>query len=321
MAEPKPGPLVPARPDAVAERSYGPGFPFKWVFVSLLVLGGVTGAYVLRERQKAAALRAGILAVHEGQLSEASARYGDFRDRLDAWIVDAAAKPPERFVEPRLKLAGLRAGQGLYLRLPADLAKRKDTIAAGAMQMGPDNITTCLGLAPTSARGLYEKGAFLLPSWVQDVRQSTDVMSLRVKDHMLSRHVQADLPGVLGLLKSDWFMLALEQGPDRRRDPVDLFLWDIRTGKRLLSTRVRARGVLLPARILSKGLAVQAPLPLDRLHGGGATDCSIASQLRELAGFPAAEIKSAAAFELTDAGIVGAPTPVDAGLPDAEVRD
>lgn len=304
--------LQPARPEALADGNYGPGFPYKWVVLGALVLAGVTGAYMVRERQKAAALRAAILEVHEGQLAEASARYGDFRDRLDAWIVEAASKRPDNFVHPRLKLAGLRAGNGLYLRLPAQVAARKESIAGAAVRTGADAITTCLGLAPASARGLYEKGAFLLPAWVDDVRRSTDVMALRVKQDMLRRHVDADLSGVLGLLKSDWFMLVLQQGPDRGRDPVDVFMWDIRSGRKLLSARVRAKGLLLPARIVSKGVGAPPALPPSRLHGGGAIDCSIASQLRELAGFPAPEIHSALPTGLPDAG-----TPTDAGLPDA----
>lgn len=130
-------------------------------------------------------------------------------------------------------------------------------------------------------------------------------MTMRVKDNMLARHMRADLTGVLGLLRSDWFLLVLEQGPSRSRQPVDVFLWDVRSGEQLLAARVRSRGVLLPARILSKGVGAAPQLDTSRLRDGAAVDCSIASSIRELTGAEAVSVRSA----------IASPTAQDAGVP------
>jgi len=312
MNDRKPGKLIPARPEAVADGDYMPRLPWRLIVPFVLVAALVIVLHKSKEQAKVDRLRSQILQVHEQELADASKRYVQLRDRLDAWIVEAASRPPERAVDERLKLEGLRAGNGLYLRIGADLAKKKETISAAAVRMQADAITRCLGLSPASARGIYEKGAFLLPEWVEDVHETDDLMTMRVKDNMLARHMRADLTGVLGLLRSDWFLLVLQQGPSRARDPVDVFLWDMRSGERLLSARVRSRGVLLPARILSKGLRAAPELSATKLREGAAVDCSIASSIRELTGATAASVSSAIAPTTADGG---APT----GQPDAGV--
>lgn len=309
MNDRKPAKLIPARPDAVADGDYGRHFPWRWLILGASILTAVVVGHTSKEQGKADRLRRDILHVHRQELGEAATRYMEFRDKLAAWIVEAAKEEPKTFVDKRLKLSGLRSGNGLYLRLPVEIARERKYIANGALRMGPDAITRCLGLAPASARGLYQKGYFLLPEWMDDVHDNDSVMSLRVKDEMLARHIKGDLTGVLGLLRSDWFLLVLEHPPSRAKAPVDVFLWDIRSGQQLLAGRVKASGLLLPARILSKGMPAAPKLPESRLHGGAAIDCSIAAKIRELVGFPPLQVHSITAnsFRAPDAGV--APTP------------
>jgi hypothetical protein len=108
------------------------------------------------------------------------------------------------------------------------------------------------------------------------------VLSLRVQDEMLSRRIRADLPSVLGLTRSDWFMLVLQEGENRRDDPVRVFLWGLAQGELLLRARVQSQGVLLTTRILSKTTTQAPPIDPDRAHSGAANDCSIASQIKAL---------------------------------------
>jgi hypothetical protein len=104
---------------------------------------------------------------------------------------------------------------------------------------------------------------------------------------MLSRRIRADLPSVLGLTRSDWFMLVLQEGENRRDAPVRVFLWGL--GQRgagpelLLRARVQSQGVLLTTRILSKDMPERAPQQdPERARAGAANDCSIAGQLKAL---------------------------------------
>jgi hypothetical protein len=170
------------------------------------------------------------------------------------------------------------------------------------MRMESDAITRCLGVAPASARSLYALRGFLGPELVERANATTDVMGLRVIDDELRRRIARDLPPVGNLLRSDWFLLVLERGENRRDHPVDVYLWDLHSDRQLLAVRTRADGVLVPVRIAMPG-AGNAPRPA--ASTGGANDCSIAAQVKELTGEPAArfgaalEVPAAAA----DAGV------------------
>jgi hypothetical protein len=275
--------LVPARPDASADAAaYLPRIPWRYIVLGALSLTLLIGGYYLKERRKASDLRAAMVRVHEVELAQAREPYVALRDKLEGLIMDAAAAEPATLVDPRLHLPGLRSGNGLYLRLPLSEAGSKEAIAEAARWMEPDRIATCLGLAPPSARGLYEKGEFLMPAFLAEIQKQDNVLRLRVSDEMLSRRIRADLPSVLGLLRSDWFMLVLQEGENRRDSPVRVFLWDLQGGELLLRTRVKSQGVLLTSRILSQGMP-NGPRPTSQeVTTGAANDCSIASQLKTL---------------------------------------
>jgi hypothetical protein len=265
-----------------------PRIPWHFVVLGALSLIVVMGGYYLRQRAKATELRDQMIRVHEVELGEARTAYTQLRGKLEDLIVNAANANPATLVDPRLHIPGLRSGNGLYLRLPLTAAHGKAEIAKAASEMEPDLIGTCLGLAPASARGLYEKGDFLTEEWLRKLKQERDVLHLRVQDEMLSRRIRADLPSVLGLTRSDWFMLVLQEGENRRDSPVRVFLWGL--GQRgegpelLLRTRVQSQGVLLTTRILSTATPAAAPVQdPERARAGAANDCSIAGQLKTLA--------------------------------------
>ena len=279
--------LVPARPAAHDESAaYLPKIPWRYVLLGTLSVATVTGGFYWKEQRKADELRAAMIRVHETELAEARAAYLGLRDKLEGLILSAADAPTEKVIDRRLNIPGLRSGSGLYLRLPLAQAKSKSGIAAGAKAMDGDLIATCLGLAPTSVRGLYEKGEFLLPGFIDEVKKQSSVMRLRVQDEMLSRRIRADLPSVLGQLRSDWFLLVLQEGENRRDAPVRVFLWDLAHSELLARARVQSQGVLLTSHILSKGLDPRTAPAAGERTTGAANDCSIASQLKQLAAAP-----------------------------------
>jgi hypothetical protein len=294
MTEPKAKPrLVPARPQEPEEAAaYMPRLPWRWILLGVLGVGTVMGGYWLKEQRRADMLRADILRVHQQELKQPAERYEALRTKLEGWVLEAAKEAPQAWADERLRVSGLRGGNGLYLRVPAAQADTPEHLAKAASQMGPDAIGSCLGLAPSSARALFDKGEFLRPAWIDDIRGEASVMTLRVKDEMLSRRIDTDLPIVMDLLRSSWFLLVLEQGPSRRDSPVDVFLWDIKRNQQLLRARIQARGALLGARVASAGAPRAEGTRTHDLTGSGATDCSIASQLKALTGIPLAEIES-----------------------------
>lgn len=312
---PAPAALIPAQPEPeeLATRpTYMPKIPWVGVLGVVIAIVSAYSFYQARETQRADELRRQILETHQAQLSGVSERYQAFRSRLERWTVEAAAAgEPEQHVDPRLRIAGLHDGPGLYLRVRAADAANAEAIARGALAMDQDAITRCLGIAPSSARGLYEHGDFLMPEWAESVEGEHDFLRLRVMDEQLARHITADVPVLATLMQARYFLLVVQQGENRRDAPVDVYLWDVASGTQLLATRIQADGVLLPVSIRSMvPEAPDAPRPASppSMTSGGANDCSIASQLKALTGEAPVEVASPLGAEAE-----ATPTAADAG--------
>jgi hypothetical protein len=301
-SEAKPERLKPARPEPEeleGRPSYMPRLPWRYILIFGGLLAVVYGGYQVRQAQRADALRAEILRNHDQNLRSLSERYVSFRERLEHWITEAhAAGEPERWVDPRLRISGLHAGEGLYLRIPASSAGSAEDIAEAARGMEEDALTRCLGIAPSSARGIYEVGDFLMPAWLEEVRSTSDFMRLRVIDEQLARQMQVDVPVIASLLQAQYFLLVLQQGENRRDAPVDVYLWDIREDRQLLRARFQANGILLPVRLRFDGAPAAPPTEgHPALFSGGAHDCSIAAQIKALTGEAPMEVRSGAQLE------------------------
>ena len=277
--------IKPARPDVEGRRAFGPRLPWKWLIIGGSALTILLGGYWLREWRRTEELRAQILRAYEDGLTPSVERYQSFRQKLEGWITEAANQdPPATHADPRLRISALHRGQGLYLRLRADDAKNAEGIARGAASMEADAITRCLGISPISARGLYEKGDFLDPSWIDRARDASGYMRLRVVDDELSRRTDRDLPMLLNMMQSQYFLLVIERGDRRSEHPVDAYLWDLRRDELLLSGRTEAHGLLIPVQIRMEDGRPAGRRAAGNVQTGGAADCSIAAQIKEIAG-------------------------------------
>jgi hypothetical protein len=310
--------LEPATPDTGdEERAFAQRLPWKWLVSGAVLVALILGAYWFKRDAEANALREQILRVNSGELAQIGARFTTFLGKIEGLVTaEARRSEPEQFVDPRLRMASLGTGQGLYLRVHAIDATDPEKLAAAAMEMEGDAITRCLGVAPASARSLYALKGFLGPELAERANATTSVMGLRVIDDELRRRMVRDLPPVANLLQSDWFLLVLERGENRRDHPVDVYLWDLRRNQRLLSVRTHPNGILVPVRIELPGVT-PGPRVTQNLRSGGATDCSIAAQVKELTGEPVttfgASAEAFAAPEPPDGGAVDAEPPRDVG--------
>jgi hypothetical protein len=285
--------LRPARPEVEDERpAYMPKIAWKWIVGvgGFLVLS--YGVHTIRERHEADLLRADLLKARNTELAPVVARYESITSKVRRHAAEAARVPvPTTYVDPRLKLDALGAGPGLYLRLDADQLALASKLDEADLDLAPDAIGRCLGLAPASAGELLARGSFLEPAWIKQAEEASGLMRLRVVAEELRQRSERDLPFVLEAIKAQWFMLVLERGMNRREGPVDVYLWDLRDDQLLLRTRTQPDGALVSARI-----AVAGAKPGQYASGaqtGAAQDCSIASQLRSLTGGGAAEFTAA----------------------------
>ncbi len=283
--------LEPAQYEEQERRAFAPKTPWRWIFAIAGGLAFIAGYYNWRERSKAAATQSGIEASHRAHVVPVRERVNTFRERIESWVIEAAAEAPETWAHPQLNLAGLHRAQGIYLRIHASEAIDAASIMNAARGMDPDAITRCLGLSPTSLKGFYDRVEYLAPEWLEEVEAAADDnLRLRMYEEQLRVRVERDLPLMLDSARSDYFLLVVQHGDNRRAHPVDVFLWDLRRGEALLRTRTRARGALIPVRVaLGNTPAGTARPPAQR---SGVTDCSIASQVRAAAGQDAATVQN-----------------------------
>ena len=309
--------LEPARPGDEGKPEYAPRFPWRWVVLGLVAFGVLGGGYYLREQSKQAALREQIQQAYDQQLGQVVDRYRGFRSKLEGWVTEAGeAGEPERYVDPRLRIAALHSGQGLYLRLSGEQAKTPEGIAEGALAMEQDAITRCLGISPISIRGFYEKGDFLMPGWIDRAEDADGMMRLRVIDDELARYSDRDLPAIMNAMQSQYFLLVIDRGETRNTGPVDVYLYDLRGDRRLLAVRTEPEGILIPVRVNVEG-APPSPRIAPRFDSPGAAECSIAAQVKELTGEPAMDFRSDMPRE-QDAGV---PADAGPGTGETEARD
>ena len=283
--------LQPARPDVRDERpKYMPHLPWRWILSIGLFLTLSIGTCHIRDKQETEALRATVLKAYGEQLEPMAARYQALVANIRGNTADAAKRSElERYADPRLRIDTLGATKGLYLRLKVADAKDPARIAGAAADMPPDAIARCLALAPLPAAELMARGSYLERGWIDRAREANSVLKLRVVAEELRQRSKRDLPFVTEALTAGWFMLVLERGENRRDAPVDVYLWEVATNKLLLSSRIKAEGALVAARIAVGG--VKPGHYADNPQTGAAQDCSIASQLRALVdgeGAPAA---------------------------------
>lgn len=288
--------LSPARASADTDQEsegYLPKVPWAWLLGGLGLVVAFVAVYRIRDSQRTEALREQLLTTHTTELGDLTTRYRGFRERIERWTIEAAeAGEPERWVDPRLRIAGLHGGasggsEGIYLRALADFATTPEGIEASALSMETDALTRCLGIAPASARSLYESGQFLMPTFVDGIRDETDLLRLRLYDEQMANAIASDVPVLGTLMSAQYFLLVIQQGENRRDAPVDVYLWDLRTEQQLLRARFQGHGVLIPVRIDRMLPGVDMPPPPDgrpRTDSGGAHDCSIAAQIKGLTG-------------------------------------
>lgn len=299
--------LVPARPDMgeIKHSGFLPGLNWRFIGgLGLLLLVVIVG-FNWRQEQRAAALRVELRRVHGTELRDLRREYVRALEKLQGLIGQATRMrfgrnvintglsehmrkiaspyvplPPDgEHVDESFRFEDLRGAPGLYLRLPLDQTGSAEQIAQAAHQMEPDWIPACLGWNPTTARELYEIGAFLLPEFIAHIDRE-NLMKLRVREDTLHQRMEKDLPGLRAAMDAPWFMLVLQEGKSRSEQPVRVFLWDMRQNKLMLAMPVQAQGIVLTSKIFSEGTPGERAAGKPGEGAAQANDCSIAGALR-----------------------------------------
>ncbi|QQR91567.1 MAG: hypothetical protein IPJ88_07555 [Myxococcales bacterium] len=273
--------LKPARPDAGLDvQAYKAKIRWRLVLpITGLVLVFALG-YWWRERRATDAFREKIYQAH-ASLAVVSKPYRQLRSEIEAQLLKLSKDAPKERVDERLNLSALHQGKGLYIRVPLEAIRDARAIEEAIVGQERDSIPSCLGLDPSMGKYFYQKGSFLLPNWLKRIEGSYNKITLRTAEEELKRRSKQDLDKVAEMLKSDWLLLVIQHGDNRRDAAVDVRLWDLRAKQVLLQARVQANGMLIPARN-AVGSIERSGVNKVIIGKGAANDCSIATQLKEL---------------------------------------
>lgn len=302
--------LRPARYEPTSrEPSFRRGPPWHWLGLFGIFVFGATYLYRYQTYREVRDLRTEIQDRYEQGIGREASSVLAFRAKLEDLAIEAAHGQTGTYVREGFTIESLHGRAGLYFRLPAADAVDRAHVAIAARRMSPDAIPRCLGLDPTGLRVLYDRAEFLTPEWVRSVIETKDVMRLRVMQDQLGRHIERDLPLLRSMVVSEYLLLAIVRGDTRVAGAVDVRIYDPRNGQLLLSAPTRSLGTLYTGRIGGTGRHTVAAEARAR---SGAADCSIASQVRAVAGGGAPEVTNVQPPPTRDAGV--AP---DASAPDA----
>ncbi len=288
-------PLRPATyGESPKEAGFVPRMPWAKLLFAVTLIASAVAFYFYREARKVDAARAEILANFQSEIGPVAPQLRGFRERIERWVVEAQAiDDGESWAKPGFQFEELHDLRGVYLRIAEEDARDVEKLRAAAASMAPDAIGRCLGVAPVALRGFYERGRFMNEGFIEEVERTEDLMRLRVIGEQLRGNLRRDLPLVLGTTEADYFLLVVQRGQTRHRNPVDFYLWDLRPerGELLVRARAEARGALFTARIGLPG-APRTKAPDISPRRTGAQDCSLAAQVRAATGQAPIEFRS-----------------------------
>lgn len=273
-----------------------PPYFWFWLLVGLCVFAVVYGWLAARElaRQKA-----GVTAKQRTVAQSLGPRILPFREKIESWVVGLAADawPGDR-IEPGIVLDEIRSSTGVYLRLRQVDGKQKERIGAAAAASLHDGFTSCFfirkgepdprtggpcqnlgdcrpGLLcnewnicappprPYNLRLAYRAMRVLSPEWVEQLREASSDLAVRVQERDLEGVTKNDVPVAIELLtRARYLTIVLDEDPEegvppplgdagaepvaqrlqRVRHYARVGVWDLTTDRLLLRVRREASG-------------------------------------------------------------------------------
>ena len=283
----EPPELTPAEFDGVRRNRYRPRLP--WTRIGFVVLAAVlvAGAYFWRQKVRADELRARIQALHAEQVAPVLEALERIRADLSAKALAAKSGAATRLVQAEEPLSSLHDKELVYLEVRASELTSEESLRAAAQSEAEDAIGACLGLKLTPLSALSDVPEVLTPQWLERANETNDMQRLSVREEQLSRAIERELPALKQRVPVDYFLLLVVQGKSRLRDPVDVFLWDLRNDRLVLRSRTQNRGRLITVRSQIGPRSETATAAGDPVV---TADCSIAAHIKAQLGEPTMDL-------------------------------
>ena len=285
----EPDELTPAEFEGVRKNRYRPRLPWKRIGFLLALVGLIIGGYFWRQKVRADVLRERMYAQHAEQVAPTLETLEKTRINLGQKALSAASGAANRLVKAEVPLSALHDRHVVYLKvLATDLASEEALqIAIDAEE--EDAVGACLGLELIELSVFSEVPEVLTAKWLAGAEETNDMMRLSVREEQLTRAIERELPALAERVPADYFLLVVVQGHSRLRDPVDVFLWDVKDDRLVLRSRTENRGRLIT--VLS-----QIGPKTDGARPKGdpivTADCSIAAHIKGQLGEPTMDLAS-----------------------------
>jgi|LNFM01.1.fsa_nt_gb hypothetical protein len=264
-----------------------------WVPVLLaLALFGV--AYKVVEHRKETAIRAKLLAEHAELTGPIAPRYRQVRAKVERLTMTAVAAYAGDLVAPGFDVQRLRREPVLYGRVRSREIQRIDQVAPSIRRRFDDQVGACAGIEVEKVWRFYDRGEFLMPSYIDAVRPAEGSERLRFLREDLLTRLRTDTPELVAMGRRSIFVLIVDEGSSQIDGPSRFYAWDLESEQPLLRARaIGSETVIVPVRIAGMpggGRPVPAP-------SGALTvtmhDCSLANRVKALLGVATDDARSA----------------------------
>jgi hypothetical protein len=253
------------------------------VFAAALIAGG----YFWRQKVRADELRERMQAQHAERVAPVLEALEATRVELMAKALAGKSGAARRLVETELPLSALHDKKLVYLEARAPELASEQSLRV-AIESEEDNaIGACLGLELTPLSILFKVPEVLTVEWLERANETNEMQRLSVREEQLSRAVERELPALRERLPVDYFLLLVVQGKSRLRDPVDVFLWDLKNDQLVLRSRTQNRGRLITVRSQIGPRSDSAKADGDPIV---TADCSIAAHIKAQLGEPTMDL-------------------------------
>lgn len=300
-----PDDLPPARGLAPKDdQPFAPRVNWRFWAPVLVVVLGFPIIWTQRKQAEANRRRSLLLREHATLTASIAPPYLQMRERVLRWTAEGVGAYAGDMRDPAFSWDAFVADRALYGRVRVHEVHDQATALRSLQHRYPDQLTPCLGVEVTFARQVFEKGEFLLPSFVQAVRDSDDATRLHALREDLLFRLRRDTAALVDASRRRYFILGVDEGRASVQGATRVFVFDLQSGRPML----RARGlgddlVFIPFQIHG------SPRPVGRMPTPGLSqhDCSVGNAVRAVAGVRQLGIQHAPD-----------PPPEDAGAPPAD---
>ena len=288
MTPPRDPPSEPAGPHrGMIPRDELPFLPrVRWRFWApiLFLLVAFPAFWSAKRSREARRLRARLLTEHAALTASLAPEYRGVRSYIERATAGSVGAWEGPLRDPLLTFDALSAEPVLYGRVRTAEVHSTADVSASLRHRFPDQLGACLGVESVFARELLDKGAFLLPDFVDAVRAAPSAERLTALREDLLFRLRRDTEFVVGALRRRYLVLAVDEARASVDGPTRVYVFDLHAQRALLRSRDEGDGVrVIPFSIA--GVTAHRPgvVPLTGASVSG-HDCSVANGVRRSLG-------------------------------------